>query len=157
MGPLAIAGIGLGVSALNKLLSPNARTGMVDPRGYKDDIMPNIGAIRQGARQGIQQQIMPMQSQIRQYGAANRLPAGAVLSSLSGLGYQAGAGLAQIEPQLAQLKQSSMLDYLDMLNQYETAKEGARRENIGKYNMTPEIGSLTQLLMLSKAGLLGGA
>ena len=156
MGPLAIAGIGLGTSLLNKLLAPGARPGMVDPRAYRSDIVPNLSVIRQGARRGVSQQIMPMQAQIRQYGAANRLPAGAVLSSLSGLGYQAGRGLAQIEPELAMLKSQGMMNYLDYLNQFEAAKEGARRENIGRFNLTPEIGSLTQLLMLHSAGLLGG-
>ena len=80
--------IGYGLSKLNQFMMPESRVGAVDPRQFKGDLLPDTDAIRSGALRNASMLTMPIRSDIKQYGAANRLPAGAVMSGLRGAAYQ---------------------------------------------------------------------
>lgn len=152
-GMFAIPAIGAGLSMLNRILFP-AKTGMLDPREYKDDILYSQGdlsRIRQGAHRRISMLSQPQTATMRQFGAANRFPAGAVASGLKGIAYEGGKAVSQMEPQLEQMQHRSQMDYINMLNQYEMAKEQARRYNT---DFTGDIGGMTNLAMLWKSGAL---
>lgn len=150
----AIPLIGYGINQISKALSPN-RPGMLDPRKYKDELTlsdSDIAAIRSGAVSRVQRSTMPLRSDVKQFGAARRLPAGAVYSGLKGVSYEGARGISEIEPEMVGLKLGSNRNYYDLLNQYTMAEEMARREN--RLFSPEDIGELTRIVMLWKAGLL---
>ena len=126
---------------------------MVNPDQYRDDIVLSdsmLGRLRGRARENIGAQTDRMAGQVKQYGAANRLPPGAVLSGIAGANYEGARGLAGIEPELAGMKRQSVLDYIGMKNQYEAGKE-----DVDAYNMNllgDTVGTLGKLAVLYNFG-----
>jgi len=151
MGPLALAGIDLAASTLNRLLMP--KPDLFNPEQYKSDILPDINKMRFQAGRDIQKSILPQQAGIMQFGSARRLPPGAILSALQGLGSKAAEATSEIEPRLEETRRSGILDYLNMLGGYKNQMAGMTAD---RFNFTGEIGSLTQAMILSNAGLLPG-
>lgn len=127
-----------------------------NPAKYRDDLLmtpQNIAGIRNQANQSVNTQLMGTQAAIKQAGAANRMPAGAILSNLAGSQYQAARGAASIEPQLAQQKQQSIMNYLQMQGQYNQGQIQADQANQGNRELVGNtLGSLAKLAILYNSG-----
>jgi hypothetical protein len=149
MYPLTMTLMGTGLNIGKNLLFPQ-KSGMVDPAQYKSQIMPDMGMMRQQAMRNAQQAVMPQMSQIRQYGAAHRLPAGAVMSGLQGTGYRAAQAAAGIEPQLQQTQAQGAMNYYGLQNQYGMGKAAERNQMLG--GIGESLGNLTKIGMLWSAG-----
>lgn len=157
---LALQGINTAANVGNKLLGigGSREPAAVDPAKYFDKIVPSrgaLGAMRHQAMINAQDATRGTEARIRQMSSAGRLPAGATFSALSELGRKRAQGVASIEPQLAEHQRRGWLDYIDLKNRYQQAKVAADERNRGRYDLSGDVGNLTQALFLYKSGLLG--
>ena len=163
MGPLLMAGLGLGMSALNKLINgSNAKPFDITP--YEKDITYSNGdlnSMRSSMGQQIQSGLMPELQSVRAAGATGRIPFSAVMAGLRGISRTAGEAISRVEPALQDRKRSAKMAYLQLLRQTTNDKENIRAASM---NFSPEIGMFTKALMLAGggggnqgAGFLGGS
>lgn len=151
-------GIGAGMGLLNYFTGrkDKVKNPYENPAKYRDDLLmtpQNIAGIRNQANRNVNTQLMGTQAAIKQAGAANRMPAGAILSNLAGAQYQAARGAAEIEPQLAQQKQQSIMNYLQMQGQYNQGQIQANEANQGNRELVGNtLGSLAKLAILYNSG-----
>ena len=155
-------GIGLGLGAINYLTGKKdkVKNPYVNPSQYRNDLLmtpQNISMLRNQAMQNVNSGLMVSQNRIGQMAAANRMPAGAALSGMAGAQYEAGRGAASIEPQIAEQKRRSFMDYINLQNQYGQGQmqvDQMNQQNRGLMGDT--LGMLTKLAMLYNSGYFGG-
>jgi hypothetical protein len=127
-----------------------------DPSKYRDDLLQtpqSIQMMRDQAKQNINSSTMATQQNIKQAGAANRMPAGAVLSNLAGTQYGAARGLAQIEPELQQQKRAATLQYIGLQNQFNQGQQETDELNQRNRGLIGDtLGSLAKLAILYNSG-----
>ena len=150
MDPLTMAALGYGANALWKTFGPQQSSGLEDPRKYRSQLMPNIGAMRGQAMRNATDANMAGLSNIRRAGAAGHLPSGAVLDATAGQAYQTARGVSSIEPQLGEIKRQAEGQYLDRLNEYGAAEAGIKNQQAA--GISGDIGQLTKVAMLWQAG-----
>ena len=130
-----------------------------DPEKYKEDITMDegdISGIRNVLLQSIQRGIVnPAVRNIKQVGAAKRLPSGATQSAISGAVSAGSRAAASAEPGLQAEKRRSIMDFVNLKraylgdkNMYELAQtqQGASMVQGG-------MGGLSKLLMLWQGGM----
>lgn len=140
---------GMAINYLSKKLNP-PKSGMLDPSQYREMFMPNAGAIRQGAMRNAAMSAAPAMSNIRRFGAAGRLPAGATLSAMKGAGYDAAQAGASVEPQIAEMQMQGNQNYFNAINQYSMGNQAV--QNYQNESFSGDIGSMTKLAMLWQSG-----
>ena len=149
---------GAAASVLNRLLGRKPKTGMVNPKKYKDDIVISdadlAGAKAQVGRTA-QRTMQPAVSEMRRQFAFDRMPGGTLAGAMEKMGYRSGQAVTEAAPRFLDVQRQSQLDFRNLQNQYGIAREQARRLGASRYNLTPEIGSLTKTMMLYQAGLMG--
>jgi len=160
---IAIPLIGYGMNAITKALFP-VKSGAVDPAQYKNqltysnrDINNIYGTTMQDIARRAASGLNLGISRINQAGAAGRLPTGAVMSNIAGAQYNMARGVSegasQLRPSLLNMQRRSILDYYNLANRYSMAEAQARNQNIAGWR--GDIGNLTKLAMLWKAGYFG--
>jgi len=157
---LAQLGISAAVGGANYLLNKR-KNPMVNPNQYRDKLLfdeTDASKMRSGIGSQIMGRLLPAQSatqaNIKQAGAAGRLPKGAILSSLAGANYNTARGVGDaftnLEPKLDEMKRNSFMDFMNMQNQYNAAEEetGAFNSNL----IGDTVGTLGKLAVLYNSG-----
>lgn len=91
-------------------------------------------------------------ARIQSMGAANRLPAGAVMGGLAGVQEKTSQGMERILPQLRGVQRQSQGGYLSLLNQIHQGQMGYEQ---GQHDRTLEgFGTLSNIATLWSAGYL---
>lgn len=161
MALLTTAAIMGGSMLANKLFSKGfgGRTDfkMINPRGFRDDLVMNEGDVRAQRNQLMTQlgtSAAQQNAQIQSAGAAGRMPAGALLQALGGVQYNTAKGASGINAQLAGEKRKSLADYLGLQMNYDQAKMGHNQANAQQeagFNQRA-LGNLAAMLLQSQAG-----
>lgn len=143
MGPMAWALLGSGLSAgLKWWNQPDEPDHMT-----VGDVRKMYGETMTGLSRPIQGQLMSSVSGMRQAGGMGRLPRGAVLSGIAGAQYRAGQALGESgERVMSELSAQQRASEMAAHNQYRED-----RNNWGQ-SFAGDIGNLTQIALLSKAG-----
>jgi len=156
LGQLAIAGIGTGLSALNKIIGgKKISPGMEDPEKYRDQIVisdadlagTRLKAGRQATRAGA-----TALNRLRGTVAAGGLPTGAAAGHIKGFQRATAEGVSNIEGDLQAQKHQSEVDFYNQKQRFAAAKEEANRA-AQPLDLTPEIGLLTKSALLMSSGL----
>ena len=146
---IAMLGTALGAGSVKK---PN----MIDPRQYAGDLLYDDADISSDlnmlGRKTTARSTKAI-GDIKQAGAANRLPEGAVLSSIAGVQGRAAEGISSILPALNKEKRTSHANFLNMVNQYETQKTAY--DQAGTDRMLGGLGQLGKIATLWSGGYLG--
>ena len=156
--------IGQGLNAGVKALFPY-KSGAVNPAQYKDqltysnqDINSMYGNTMQDIGRRSASGLNLGLSRINQAGSAGRLPAGAIMSGMAGAQYNNARGISegasQLRPQLTNMQRQAMMNYYNLQNQYSMANAQARNQNVAGWR--GDIGNMTKMGMLWKAGYFGG-
>lgn len=145
---IAMLGTALGAGSVKK---PN----MIDPRAYADDLLygdadiaGDLSAAQENLQKGAGRQI----SEIKRYGAANRLPEGAVMSKVAGTTKGIAEGVGKALPGLRREKRQSQSNFLNMVNRYESAMAGYDQAGIDR--TLSGLGNLGKIATLWSAGYL---
>lgn len=89
-------------------------------------------------------------SQIKSYGAANRLPQGAVLDALGGVQERTAQGMERIYPILLDKKRGYNRDYYNLLNQYQLGQMAYEQDWLNR--MQGGFGALSNIATLWAMG-----
>jgi hypothetical protein len=155
---------GLAAGPLLGMLFPEAFGGKkqyegLDPEKYREDIIigeNDLSQIRNVLLQSIQGGVVnPAIRNIKQTGAAGRLPKGATQSAMSGAVSAGSRALASAEPGLQQQKRQSIMDFVNLKRQYLSDKNlyDLGQTQIGSSMLQGSLGGLSKLLMLWQGGL----
>jgi len=132
---------------------------MTDPSQFKDDIVMNQGDLGQ-IRSAFHNRLSGFQAKsiadIKQAGAAGRLPEGAVIGGIAGTAQRAAEGAANLEPGLQREKRKSILDFSRLQQRFDAAKMAHEQGNAGQtagFNQQG-VGNLGRIAILAEAGLL---
>ena len=157
--PLAInAGGQLAGNLFKKWFGGKTDFNMINPADYKNQlVMSNaeMGNIRQGVQSRLNPYIAKSQADIKQVGAAGRLPEGATQSALGGIAPKVAQQMGQFETQLQGQQRSSLANYLQMQQQYDAAKmahEQGNAQGIAAINQQG-LGNMSKIALLWSAGL----
>lgn len=133
--------------------------GGFDPERYKDDITLDQGDLS-GIRNTLLQSIMqstvnPAIRNIKQAGAAGRLPKGATQSAISGAVSAGSRAIAQAEPGLQEQRRRSIMDFINLKRQYLGDKNlyDLAQTQSSASMLQGGLGGLSKLLMLWQGGL----
>ena len=145
-------------------LFPKAFGGMkpyegFDPEKYKGEITLDEGDLS-GMRNVLMQSVKrsmvdPAVRQIKQTGAAKRLPSGATQSAISGAVSAGSRAVTQAEPGLQEQKRRSIMDFVSLKRDYLRDKNmyELSQTQQGASMMQGGVGGLSKLLMLWQGGL----
>jgi len=128
-----------------------------EPAKYKDDLVlddSDVSGLRGAMKRAAGEANLAQVGGIKQAGAAKRLPSGAILSALAGSSQKAAQGVAQIEPQLEQMKTNSLKDFLRMQQPYDMARAQNKLNQQQSSNMFNQemFGNLGKIAILWRAG-----
>jgi hypothetical protein len=139
---LGIMAAGTGLSALNRMTQRRAQPAA--PPAITDAQVRQMqqGALSQAA--DVNMGGASMLGRMMRFGGA---PPGSVAAAQSGQAYQSARGAARATPQFLGMQRES-------LERRSMAEEEAARYNAQLSDLTPEIGSMTQAMMLYSQGLL---
>jgi hypothetical protein len=145
---IAMLGTALGAGSVKK---PNT----IDPRAYADDLLyedADIASDLNMLGRKFTRRSSKAIGDIKQAGAAGRLPEGAVLSGIAGTQQEAAEGISSALPGLKREKRTSHANFLNMVNKYETAKTSYDQAQIDR-NLGG-LGNLGKIATLWSAGYL---
>lgn len=145
---IAMLGTALGAGSVKK---PN----MIDPRAYADDLLyedADIASDLNMLGRKFTRRSSKAIGDIKQAGAAGRLPEGAVLSGIAGTQQEAAEGISSVLPALTREKRQSRSNFLNMVNRYETAKVGYDQAQVDR-NLSG-LGNLGKIATYWSAGWL---
>jgi hypothetical protein len=147
----------LGISMLGTYLGSESvkKPNLVDPRAYADDLLYDDADISSDINMlgsKFTKRSNKAIGDIKQAGAANRLPEGAVISGIAGTQQEAAEGVSSIMPALKREKRTSHANFLNMVNQYETTKAGYDQAQTDR-NLAG-LGNLGKIATLWSAGYL---
>jgi len=154
---LSLALTGGGMLA-KKYLSPKPEMNFgITPEAYKDQLTlsdADLGTMRSQNLQNISMLNTKNVSDIKQVGAARRMPSGAITSAIAGSSQNLARGASSIEPQLKQAQMQSYGNYMNLLQPYIMAKANTEMqgEQQGGQFLSEGFGSMAKMLLLSKAG-----
>ncbi len=150
MDPFTMMMIGQGLNMGWKLLNPPKTQDPSMLRMTDADVNRMYGQTMAGISRPIQGQLMSSISGIRRTGAMNRLPKGAVMSGIAGAQYRAAQGMgeagARIMPQIKGMQMQSMIDF------YNANQQNINAQSQYNQSFSSDIGYMTQMAILSKAG-----
>ena len=146
-----------GISMLGTALGSDSvkKPNLIDPRSFAGDLLYEDADIASDVNMlgsKFTARSNKAIGDIKQAGAANRLPEGAVISAIAGTQQKAAEGISGIMPALQKEKRSSHANFLNMVNQYETQKAGYEQ---GQTDRNLEgLGNLGKIATLWSAGYL---
>lgn len=133
----------------------------VDPSQFKEGLTlsdTDIMEMMQQIMDDLSGESMAARSDIKQAGAARKLPVGAIQTGLADVtsAVAKGAGKAKVTAKESQRR--SLADYINMLNNYKSNKMAWESGQAGgRAGMLQEaLGTIAQTLLLKEAGLFGG-
>ena len=163
--PLIASLVGTGINAytgykqaqeLNKIKQPSKEDFQLTPE--------QKNAYRQGMLSNLGRQNMVTQKNIKQFGAAKRLPSGAITSALAGANENLAKGAANIEGELAKADVGGNTRYAAALQNWQANRANTMMGIYGGQNnyLQTGLGALSNIFMLSQAGyfdnpIAGGA
>ena len=128
---------------------------LIDPRGYGNELLYSNADISSdismlGNRFG--RASSKAIGDIKQVGAAGRLPEGAIMSNIKGTQAEAAEGISSMIPGLRREGRQSYMDYINMVNK--TAETKTMYEQAGIDRTLGGLGQLGKIALLWQSGLL---
>jgi hypothetical protein len=132
-----------------------------NPMNYQRQLLMTGGdmaKMRQATMQNLQSGNAANLRSIERAGASRNMPGGALLSALRGSNQNMNRAMVGLEPQLRQQQMNSYSNFLGMNQPYQMAQArlGAQNQMGRNSDITSTLGALGKILLLSKAGMLGG-
>lgn len=129
------------------------------PLKYKDDILlsgKEESALRNNLYGAVGRDLSVTRNRINQVGAANKLPSGAILSSLANAAGTSARAISNVPLKINKMKRQYLLQYLAGMQPYELFK--GQEHYLSKMNQRANLqegfGALTSATILKEAGLL---
>jgi len=112
----------------------------------------DIGMMKRDAFGDVKTAAAKQTADIKQVGAANRLPEGSILSGIAGSAQSLGEGISKITPRLKEAQRRSKMDYYNLYQQYLNNKF---QTELGYHNRDMGgLGALSKVAMLFSNGLI---